>query len=629
MAEEIKIALTQPDRTLAIGAERKKENVIEVSVTNISGGKRLLEVELHCNVGQTAKALLNTANDGVDAKLVSVATEVLNKPLEREDPGQQEDGVIWFTAAEGTELSDQGELRIALQDFAVNTPVGQATLEVKVYSVEKDEGDKYELKSVGSQILGIEKIADTDAEPKIHYLVADDDYVLHGGADPVTLSFFTSGTKEPVLYRNNKPVERNVDPSGETREGVWVAVGDSPGQREVSEGSDDDQTTIFGQLVDRPSITTIYRLDVSRPEEHKADRIAPAALTVQVAASGWNRISHPFGYPTQMFLCDDLTGSGSQRIYGIFLDAAGAAHLFSSATGLDDWRVESGSVPSHMAESPGATFDGKLWLVGGSTVYQDKVCNDLYAYEKKGNRFDWVPKSLFDGDPKQKKTVSFRKRMGHAVTVLTRDGKAEMWIIGGYDNGSYFSDVQRIRRSGPDGAENNYMLDTLKPSADKPWSPRFRHAATVLKGAGKDGQDEVCIYGGIAETGSCADFWASTDGATWYSAAGIRPSPGYAKGATLVAAPQADGRDRLILAGTFTSLEGNEPNLLRSHLYERFEREDFWCVRNVGEGWEIFEGTEFHMQSLAFGGFLYFWSLGPDASVTRALKPKLNVFIPA
>jgi hypothetical protein len=133
---------------------------------------------------------------------------------------------------------------------------------------------------------------------------------------------------------------------------------------------------------EKPSITSVYRLEGKYKQPANQTEVRDALdRTVQVISPGWNRIALPQGSPVRLYVANDFSGSGSDRLYAIFKHGRGTYALYSSATGVDAWRLEPGDVPQHMATSPGAYCKNKLWLIGGSSVDPDSLLNEVWCYE--------------------------------------------------------------------------------------------------------------------------------------------------------------------------------------------------------------------------------------------------------
>jgi hypothetical protein len=351
--------------------------------------------------------------------------------------------------------------------------------------------------------------------------------------------------------------------------------------------------------------------------------------TVQLISPGWNQIALPQGYPTRLFVNQDFSGSGVERLYGIFIDGNGKASLYSSATGVDDWRPEAhGEVPQHMATSPGVAYDNKLWLIGGSCVDANNPGSEVWCYEEDPNTKvrRWNKKSDFPRD--------MTARMGHACVVF----RQEIWVLGGYNqqNASSYQDVWCLEKVSVSPEKYNWELVSQKCA----WSPRLNPAVVTFQKTQTD--SELWIYGGSAkpQSGGLYDLWSTTDGTTWKQKSDtISPDPGTPLGATLVtySLPDSPGSrisDRLLLIGSFLEWapgrqpqdgqQGKSGNRVSSFLFEWQSLKLLWEANPAFKGWQQFRGDNFYMQAVAFNGFLFVWSLQPKIESTL----KLNILVP-
>lgn len=79
-------------------------------------------------------------------------------------------------------------------------------------------------------------------------------------------------------------------------------------------------------------------------------------------------------------------------------------------------------MPRDWASSPAAWYEGKFWLVGGSSFDTERVSNEVWvgSIDKLSGRWSWKPAQTQPNWP---------ARMGHAC--VTFDGN--LWVIGGWD----------------------------------------------------------------------------------------------------------------------------------------------------------------------------------------------------
>jgi hypothetical protein len=145
-------------------------------------------------------------------------------------------------------------------------------------------------------------------------------------------------------------------------------------------------------------------------------------LFVRVQDPGWNRIECTQGAPTL------LLNDGDNRLYGVFLrDAEAAVYRLDTESGaLGRKDTFCCQVPEGMETSPGAFFQNKIWLVGGSQIDPEVCSNTVWWFD---------PQSNNSGSAE----ANWSARMGHACAVF--DNK--LWILGGVDlNGNTLADVR-------------------------------------------------------------------------------------------------------------------------------------------------------------------------------------------
>jgi hypothetical protein len=555
-----------------------------------------LTVEVGCGAG--ASDLLASKNNRVKATCSYGDVE-------------DEELVLAVTADQGKKSWESGMFSaitlpatIRLEDFVSNTPAGQATISL---TIRDDDGERPLVKSVPKSL-------DQAQAPAIRYFLVDPNYVLYAGQTVVTVSFLATGVDRVSLFRNNEEVK-----SWERRDGV-----------------------ITDRFKDKPSITSVYQLKGYFDSGQQEPVSAPDRI-VQVMSSGWNRLSLPIGSPIRLFVAEDFRGSGLARLYGIFRDADGNYSLYSSSTGLDGW-VQEGDIPTeakHMAMSPGVVYNGKLWLIGGSSVDPENCSNDVWSYDKNG----WSNRSGEQQAP-------WSKRMGHACVVFpkqTRQGgiENEIWLIGGVEGVHAYNDIWRC-------TEDNGALCWENISKQCPWQGRMNHAATVVRNS--SGESMLWLYGGSEDpwiTLNLYDMWSTLDGMKWKlhklepddsyklgpGESAIVPDPGRPLGCALVIfRSNASLPDRLFLLGSFQEwADAHTPgsdlgNRISSFMFEWQWGKLAWEVQPIIEGWQQFHGDNFYMQAIAFNRCVFVWSLPSDIEGELEMNGnailKLNIFIP-
>lgn len=513
--------------------------------------------------------------------------------------------LVWEIPSKGIVISAGTRMKIEVTGLAGNIPPGKANVIVGIRERGKVTDKPFTEKTL--EVVAALKPGDEEGV-KIHYFTASKDYVLHASEEEVILSWHTSSAVKTVtLFKNNVK--------------IWPPYG----------GSDD----LF--VLDKPGITSVYRLEAmgdvptSGDTDEGADRedllvkgtLVVRTLTVQVAQAGWNRQPLPQGYPTALMKALSFKSGESERLYGVFVDPKGDAEprigLYSSATGFPPWRMEADGKDfrqievvdgqtyslSEMSHSPGVAGDGKLWLIGGSSVNPSQTSNEVWYYWKNDTtrKEEWV----------RDKPGPFTPRMGHSVVAFMN----RLWVLGGYDeNRNPLNDVW------------SYDLDSKKWSgpAKASWPQRCMFTA-----AASPDTKQMWLYGGRISpnvTASLTDLWSTTDGVKWQreSTFELGPLPGRPNGATLF------WDDGLHLAGSFNARTrgGNPPEAdagatLSAMVYSLCPDRFLWEANPVSFGWEQFGGDPFLMQSIVFNRFWFLWSLFQDIQTA----PKLNIFIPS
>jgi hypothetical protein len=566
-----------------IGDGHSADNKIELAITNTTNEASVVRVTVTVKYGNNPEALLGTHTAHVEAtyNVKGVMNDMYKKSEDPETP----ETLLWETSSRGVQLGEKGVLSISLSRFESNTPPGDTVIQVLV-KTKCEEGREWSTNTAG--IVTISKTAVLTDAPKIHYFTVSPDFILNAGQDEVKVDFYATGFKSLHLFRNNHQVKNGLNKELEIKQ----------------DGS------IWGTFTEKPSITSVYRLEAKITDGNDEDKTTDTRYrTVQVISPGWNQIALPQGYPARLFVNQDFNGESTERLYGIFIDNTGGAALYSSATGVDDWRPEPGKVPPHMAMSPGVAYANKLWLIGGSSVDLDNPGNEVWCYDNDdevGERH-WIQKDY-----------KMPARAGHACVVgpCGKEGKVGVLVIGGSNNGDYCNDVWKLQ------GDKLVKIDQKGPSTAV---SRAGHAAVIFKPA-NDQATEVWIYGGKNQA-YLFDLWSSRDGGcTWEKKTGIDPAPGIPFGAAMMTDNTLQGAtgQRLFLGGTFRD-HGEQSNRSSSFIFEWQWRNEVWETRPMIDGWERFEGSRFYMQGIAFNRFLFVWSL--HTAIDSALPPKLNILI--
>jgi hypothetical protein len=492
---------------------------------------------------------------------------------------------VWNTGVFPTALP----VSISLAGFVSNTPPGDAKIEILVETStgrqQWSPGENYS--------ITVRKELERWGKPGIRYFTVNPNYILHAGQTAVTVSFCATDYETLTLFRNNEEVGNWTDQDAKNKiiSGVFPVRGKFP-------------------ETEKPSITSVYRLEGKYKQPANQTEVRNALdRTVQVISPGWNRIALPQGSPVRLFVANDFSGSGSDRLYAIFKHGRGTYALYSSATGVDAWRLEPGDVPQHMATSPGVYYKNKLWLIGGSSVDPDSLLNEVWCYEADQS---WKRKGDFPS--------TMPARMGHACVVF----EDAIWVIGGYNGVNTCSDVWQ----GKEKSDTQLAWHPLQEHCK--WAGRLNPAAAMW--APPDSPPEVWMYGGSKDPqtfDALRDYWSTRDGKDWKKMDEnqlppvlIMPDPGAPLASALVAFRQTESSetadsDRLLLIGSFREVATNgngkdQGNRIFSFLFEWHSGTGLWEGRPVIDGWQQFQGQNYYLQAVVFNRFLFCWSLQND-----------------
>ncbi len=613
------------------GAENKNCIVIEVKNDTATSATTRITVTLGC--GSEPEDLLSNKDESVVTAIYALQGGE-EKELRSITSGSSSKS--WRTPE--VEIPAGSVLSITLKEFKCETPPGDAKITV-IHEVKKTAA--WEKTPESPAGLKLEKRLEKPDQLQLRYFRVDPDYILHAGSQKVTVSFLATGYGTAFLFRNNEQVrnkEQDQDGWSQKQQTINGVI----------------TKTIQGAIEDSPSITSIYRLSlrVTPPGTDKEER-KESSRTVQVMSSGWNRISLPQGSPTRLFAVEsDFETGKSAKVYGIFyrkwyadwekkIGLRSEAGLYSSVNGVDKWDELPGTVPKGMEASPGVYYGNRLWLIGGSAADEnpDKMTNDIWCYLKNEstNTMEWK-KSDLQFPPAES---LLPPRFGHSCVVFDN----EIWVLGGYDTvGTPFQDIWRIHT--PDKYKTFAWASETPEQAR--WDKRCLHSSVVVH-AGNE--ETLWVYGG-AETPAGTpffDLWYKRKGEDWQKRGAITaivPDPGKPLGSALLA--YSDGTEgaveRLMLLGSFAEWKPDKSpswvapdkaelgNRISSFHFEWLERTGRWESKPVVDGWQQFEGENFSMQTLAFNGFIYIYTLFGDAlhpkEGAELVDLKLNIRIP-
>ncbi len=635
------VTLQPVDRKITVG---KPQQSFDIKVDATDKTKQV-RVTVVVGCGATGAALL--ASQYVKPKKVTCAAGGKTTNMDLVTSSGKKDKKEWRNSGtDGISLP----VVVSLEDFESDTPPGDAEITVRVETSEGrnkwSKAEEYPIK--------VKKELDSPADVYLSYFTVTPDFILNAGQTEVTVSFLatspeTSGYKAATLYRNNQQVKSfEKNKVADKPEVVWAISGGFP---------------------DSPSITSVYRLRLTKPDpkDSKRDLFEDFSKTVQVISHGWNQIALPQGTPIHLFVANDFKGSGSDRLYGIFRDEKGSYALYSSATGVDDWRLDDdivppvvkGTFPQDMGTSPGVYYNNKLWLIGGGSVGTNLgSASHVWCYEETNaplRKREWVQKTNFPSE--------MTGRVGHACVVFPRKTgtkvEEEVWVIGGYNNRDInaadkaLRDVWQLKEVGK-APQETLQWKRLYSGDKSLWAARLNPAAVVYKKDKDEDECEVWLYGGSKKPQSpgLGDFWSTSgeitrsgnpqrDEITWTDMSKddppvpIMPPPGEPLGAAFVTSPRDDSSgpvqsDRLFLMGSFretkldgAKLDGVNGNRISSFLFEWHGGTSSWEVHPVFDGWQQYRGQTFYLQAIAFNHFLFCWSLQDDPR----FKGKLNILV--
>lgn len=364
---------------------------------------------------------------------------------------------------------------------------------------------------------------------------------------------------------------------------------------------------------DHPTVSVNnYRLDAYRSkedEEHPTtDNHDFRFAAVEVEEPGWHSralldtpgVDGAEWLPSVLLPARDLRGGPEERLYGVFIHRAGnSARLFSSSTGLSSWRFEA-DVPAGMEESPGVICDGKLWLLGGSSVNPEAPkSNRVCCWFKRGdNSMDWKDsESPRERQPQTSGSDSFTPRSCHACAAFN----GEIWVLGGI--GPNDKALKNIRICSVSQSEAQRKKDEITMTwRDGPaalWSERCLFAAAVSQG--QFPEPRLWIYGGTSHPYSIDPinevYYA--DAAGWHQLKSLSEKMRPPKAATLL----HDGQ-RLYVVGRFAA-KGNE-NSDRQYVLDSISPFS-WSSGDVDLTWRFGQDDMFLIRSVLFAERRMFW----------------------
>lgn len=274
----------------------------------------------------------------------------------------------------------------------IAVPAGGST-GLKLASIRAVSGGDFQLPVTwlesGSQISNSLQVTvqSGDDWPTIVDFAAENEVFEPRAGAKITLHWEVKNADTVVLFRGATQVLR-VPGSGDTTAG--------------NQGKWEDPST------DRITDFQDYQLKAFKKGNQVSDWVF-----VRIQNPGWNRIPQcAEGTPVVMINDND------QRLYGVFLkDGIASLYLLNPSQGTlgaEDRFLK--QVPRGLETSPGAFFNQKIWIAGGSQI-DPNVCSSTVWW------FDPLTKESGSSQ------ASWKARMGHACLAFDN----ALWIIGGAD----------------------------------------------------------------------------------------------------------------------------------------------------------------------------------------------------
>lgn len=261
---------------------------------------------------------------------------------------------------------------------------------------------------------------DPDDNAKKNY--SPDLFVLGKEESPIISLFecYANSTSQEQKYIFQKDDDIVFKSNGKAKSAVLIAYGERH-DLNLTQTDDAFEATCKLKNVLKPGNTT-FQLDATFQ-----NKTVSKFCFIRVEASGWNRIDNiSYGSPTL------LINDADTALYGVFRSANNAClyRLYpdSGKFGRDDELLKNSEIPKGMERSPGAFWNSKIWLVGGSQIDPNVCSNKVWSYSPTDN------KSLITeiADPK------WKPRMGHTCFLF----QDKLWIMGGIDaNGNPLKEV--------------------------------------------------------------------------------------------------------------------------------------------------------------------------------------------
>jgi hypothetical protein len=180
--------------------------------------------------------------------------------------------------------------------------------------------------------------------------------------------------------------------------------------------------------------------------------------------------------------------------------------IWSSDDGVD-WDQETAAAPfAARADHKIVEWNGKLWLVGGSSNSLDGEYNDVWSST---NGVNWIQETA---------AAEFPARGDHGLVVYQN----KLWVIGGIaaGGGTRYEDVWSSSNGVDWTQETLTSNDMFRP---RDLGIRYQFETIVYN-------DKILLISGKDSAGELSDIWSSTNGTTWTletSDSGIRGRTGF------------------------------------------------------------------------------------------------------
>jgi hypothetical protein len=403
-----------------------------------------------------------------------------------------------------------------------------------------------------------------------------------------------------------------------------------------------------GSTVITDASSSSHTITVSGDVHHEADQEKFGVSSIQfdgqdyweevTSSASWvERYEHGFlNYDSKLWVMGgDSSGGKRNGVYSSSDGSQWTAVLSDSGTpGVNQW--------SRRATFGTTTFEGKMWVIGGSDANND-LLNDVWfsttgaSWTEVSTPHEQYTRLLIHSDSADgHATVTDSSNSSHVISLhgdvhhetdqekfgsssLEFDGKdfwtkhtdsapwgelyaheslvfnSNLWVLGGKSTGQ-----KNFVYSTTEGANwTEVLADTNSPSSSQ-WSQRSFHAATVF-------ESEMWVLGGYDGDDRLNDIWHSTDGSSWTSVS--NPTELYTK--LLIHSSSTDGSTVVTDASSSSHSISTNGEVHHETDQEKFgisslefDGEDLWVETTASASWA---GRSGH-RVLAYNSKL--WTMG-------------------